>query len=49
MLKLDLGKKVEESEVKFPHPLDYQKSKRVPEKCQLLLTKDFDYVDHNKL
>ena len=36
-IKAGLRKKVEESEVKFPHPLDYQKSKRVPEKCLLLL------------
>ena len=34
------------------HPLDHQKSKRVPEKYLLLLywlCQDFDCVDHNKL
>ena len=34
------------------HLLDHQKSKRIPEKCLLLLTdyaKDFDCVDHHKL
>ena len=34
------------------HPLDHRKSKRVPEKCLLLLyslCKCFDCVDHNKL
>ena len=35
-LKLNL-EKVEEPEIKFPHPLHYQKSKQVPEKYQLLL------------
>ena len=34
------------------HPLDHQKSKRAPENiyfCFIDYTKDFDYVDHNKL
>ena len=51
MLKLDL-EKAEEPESNCQHPLDHQKSKRVPEKHQLLLyhyAKAFDCVDHNKL
>ena len=51
MLKLHL-EKAEEPESNCQHPLDHQKSKRVPEKHQLLLyhyAKAFDCVDHNKL
>jgi len=36
MFKLDL-EKAEEPEIKLPHPLDHQKSKRIPEKHLLLL------------
>ena len=45
--------KAEESEIlNCQHPLDHQKSKRVPEKHLFLLyyyAKAFDCVDHNKL
>ena len=37
MFKLDL-EKAEEPEIKLPHPLDHQKSKRVPEKHLFLLS-----------
>ena len=52
MFKLVL-EKAEEPEIKLPHPLDYRKSKRVPEKniyfCFIDYDKAFDYVDHHKL
>ena len=52
MFKLVL-EKGEEPEIKLPHPLDYRKSKRVPEKniyfCFIDYDKAFDYVDHHKL
>ena len=50
MFKLVL-EKAEESEIKLQHPLDHQKSKRVPEKhfCFIDYAKAFDCVDHNKL
>ena len=51
MFKLDL-EKAEEPEINCHHPLDHQKSKRIPEKHLLLLfdyAKAFDCVDHNKL
>ena len=52
MFKLVLGK-AEESEIKFQHPLDHWKSKRVPEKniyfCFTDYAKVFDCVHHNKL
>ena len=44
--------KAEEPEIKLQHPLDHQKSKRVPEKhllCSIDYAKAFDCVDHNKL
>ena len=51
MFKLVL-EKAEEPEIKFPHPLDHGKSKRVPEKhlfLLYLLSQTFASVDHNKL
>ena len=53
MFKLDL-ENAEEPEIKLQHPLDYLKSKRVPEKfqknfCFIDYAKAFDCVDHNKL
>ena len=51
MFKMDL-EKAEESEIKCQHPLDYLKSKRVPEKYLLLLyclCQTFDSSDHKKL
>ena len=51
MFKLVL-EKAEEPGIKLQHPLDHQKSKRVPENiyfCFIDHTKAFDCVDHNKL
>ena len=51
MFKQDL-EKAEESEVNCQHPLDHQKSKRVPEKHLVLLYRlcqTLDCVDHKKL
>ena len=51
MFKLDL-EKAEEPEIKLPHPLDHQKSKKFPEKhlfCFIDNAKAFDCVNHNKL
>ena len=51
MFKLDL-EKAKESEIKLPTSIDHQKSKRVPEKCLLLLywlCQSLDCMDHNKL
>ena len=52
MFKLDL-EKAEEPEIICQHPLDHQKSKRVPEKniyfCFIEYVKAVDCVDHNKL
>ena len=51
MFKLVL-EKAEEPDIKLQHPLDHQKSKRVPESiyfCFIDYTKAFDCVDHNKL
>ena len=52
MFRLDL-EKAEEPEINCQHPLDHQKSKRVPEIniyfCFVDYTKAFDCVDHNKL
>ena len=54
MFKLDLEKAEEQKAVgsNCQHPLDHQKSKRIPEKHLLCFTdyaKVFDCVDHNKL
>ena len=50
MFKLDL-KRQRNQRSNCQHPLNYQNSKRVPEKHLLLIdyTKAFDCVDHNKL
>ena len=51
MFRLDL-EKAKEPEINCQHPLDHQKSKRVPEKHLLLLhwlSQAFDCVDYNKL
>ena len=51
MFKLDLEKQRNQRS-NCQHPLDYHKSKRVPEKhllCFIDDTKVFDCVDHNKL
>ena len=51
MFKLVL-EKAEEPETNCQHPLDHQKSKRVPENiyfCFIDYAKAFDCVDHNKL
>ena len=53
MFKLDL-EKAEEPEIKLPHTLDHQKSKRAPKKkeiffCFIDKAKAFDSVHHNKL
>ena len=51
MFKL-VVEKAEEPEINCQHPLDHQKSKRVPEKHLFLLywlCQSFDCVDHNKL
>ena len=53
MFKLDL-EKAEEPEIKLPHTLDHQKSKRVQKKkkiyfCFIDNSKAFDSVHHNKL
>ena len=51
MFKLVLAKAVDQGS-NCQHPLDHQKSKRVPEKHLFLLydyAKAFDCVDHNKL
>ena len=52
MFKLVL-EKAEEQEVKLPNPLDYWKSKRVPEKnmyfCFIDYAKAFDSLNNNKL
>ena len=52
MFKLVL-EKAEEPEINCQHPLDHQKSKRVPEIniyfCFVDYTKAFDYVNHSKL
>ena len=45
-------KKAEEPQINYQHPLDHQKSERVPEKlyfCFIDYAKAFDCVDHNKL
>ena len=51
MFKLVL-EKAEEPEINCQHPLEHQKSKRVPEKHLFLLywlCRSFDCVDHNRL
>ena len=51
MFQLILGK-AEKQRSNCQHPLDHQKSKRVPEKlyfCFIDYAKAFDHVDHNKL
>ena len=51
MFKLDL-EKAEEPRSNCQHPLDHQKSERVPENiypCFIDYPKAFDFVDHNKL
>ena len=52
IFKLDLDK-AEESDIKWQHLVDHQKSKGIPEKkkiyfCFIDDTKAFDCVDHNK-